>query len=76
MDDEARELLDHIDDSVRAMSGLFNGLLDISRLDAGVVEASRGPVAVQPLLERVCRDFECSRMRKACDSCCTSARYR
>jgi two-component system, sensor histidine kinase len=58
MDDEARELLDHIDDSVRAMSGLFNGLLDISRLDAGVVEASRGPVAVQPLLERVCRDFE------------------
>jgi len=58
MDDEASELLDHIDDSVRAMSGLFNGLLDISRLDAGVVEASRGPVAVQPLLERVCRDFE------------------
>jgi len=58
MDDEASELLDHIDDSVRAMSGLFNGLLDISRLDAGVVEASRGPVAVQPLLERACRDFE------------------
>jgi signal transduction histidine kinase/CheY-like chemotaxis protein len=58
MDDEARELLDHIDDSVRAMGGLFGGLLDISRLDAGVVEVSRGPVAVQPLLERVCRDFE------------------
>jgi signal transduction histidine kinase/CheY-like chemotaxis protein len=58
MDDEARELLDHIDDSVRAMGGLFGGLLDISRLDAGVVEVSRGPIAVQPLLERVCRDFE------------------
>ena len=58
MDDEARELLDHIDDSVRAMGGLFGGLLDISRLDAGVVEVNRGPVAVQPLLERVCRDFE------------------
>jgi signal transduction histidine kinase len=58
MDDEARELLDHIDDSVRAMSGLFGGLLDISRLDAGVVEVNRGPVAIQPLLERVCRDFE------------------
>jgi signal transduction histidine kinase len=40
------------------MSGLFGGLLDISRLDAGVVEVNRGPVAIQPLLERVCRDFE------------------
>jgi two-component system, sensor histidine kinase len=58
MDEEARELLDHIDDSVRAMGGLFGGLLDISRLDAGVVEVNRGPVAVQPLLERVCRDYE------------------
>lgn len=58
MDDEARGLLDHIDDSVRAMSGLFGGLLDISRLDAGVVEVNKEPVAVQPLLERVCRDHE------------------
>jgi signal transduction histidine kinase len=58
MDDEARELLDHIDDSVRAMGGLFGGLLDISRLDAGVVEVNRRPIAVQPLLERVCHDFE------------------
>src|SRR5687767_4019631 len=58
MDDEARELLDHIDDSVRAMGGLFGGLLDISRLDAGVVEVTRGPIAVQPLLQRVCHDFE------------------
>lgn len=58
MDEEARSLLDHIDDSVRAMGGLFGGLLDISRLDAGVVEVNRGPVAVQTLLERVCRDYE------------------
>ena len=58
MDDEARGLLDHIEDSVRAMGGLFGGLLDISRLDAGVVEVSRGPVAVGPLLDRVCRDYE------------------
>jgi two-component system, sensor histidine kinase len=58
MDDEARELLDRIDDSAPAMDGLFGGLLDISRFDAGVVEVNRGPVAVQPLPERVCRDFE------------------
>ena len=58
MDDEARGLLDHIDGSVRAMSGLFGGLLDISRLDAGVVEVNKSAVVVQPLLERVCRDYE------------------
>ena len=75
MDDEARELLDHIDDSVRAMGGLFGGLLDISRLDAGVVEVNRGPIAVQPLLERVCRDYRgAGATPKACSWCCTSVR--
>jgi hypothetical protein len=44
------------------MGGLLGGLLDISRLGAGVVEVNRGPVAVQPLLERVCRDFEVARV--------------
>jgi len=58
MDDEARGLLDHVDSSVQAMGGLFGGLLDISRLDAGVVEVTRTSVAIQPLLERVCRDYE------------------
>jgi signal transduction histidine kinase len=53
---EAVSLLDHVDSSVRAMSGLFNGLLDISRLDAGVVEVNRHSFAIQPILERICRD--------------------
>jgi signal transduction histidine kinase/CheY-like chemotaxis protein len=54
---EARRLLDHIDSSVQAMGGLFNGLLDISRLDAGVVEVNPQTFAMQPLLERICRDY-------------------
>ena len=58
MNAEARGLLDHIDTSVRALSGLFGGLLDISRLDAGVVEVRRAPFAIQPLMERVCKDYE------------------
>jgi signal transduction histidine kinase/ActR/RegA family two-component response regulator len=58
MDAQARGLLDHIDGSVRALSGLFGGLLDISRLDAGVVEVNRTPFAIQPIIERVCRDFD------------------
>jgi signal transduction histidine kinase/CheY-like chemotaxis protein len=56
-DPEASRMLDHIDTSVQAMGGLFNGLLDISRLDAGVVEVSADTFAIQPLLERICRDF-------------------
>ncbi|HEY7638168.1 MAG TPA: hybrid sensor histidine kinase/response regulator [Steroidobacteraceae bacterium] len=57
MDAEARSILDHVDESVRSMGSLFGGLLDISRLDAGVVEVSKMPVAVQPLLERACHDY-------------------
>jgi signal transduction histidine kinase/CheY-like chemotaxis protein len=64
MDAEARGLLDHIDTSVRALGGLFGGLLDISRLDAGVVEVSRTPFAIQPLLERVCRDYDSEAKKK------------
>jgi two-component system, sensor histidine kinase len=54
---EAAQMLDHIDTSVQAMGGLFNGLLDISRLDAGVVEVNAETFAIQPLLERICRDY-------------------
>jgi signal transduction histidine kinase/CheY-like chemotaxis protein len=57
MNSEARGLLDHIDGSVRAMGGLFGGLLDISRLDAGVVDVHRTAFAMQPLIDRVCRDY-------------------
>lgn len=57
-DEEGARMLDHIDTSVQAMAGLFNGLLDISRLDAGVVEVNIETFAIQPLLERICRDFE------------------
>ncbi len=56
VDHEAGRLLDNIDSSVQAMGGLFNGLLDISRLDAGVVEVNAQAFALQPLLERICRD--------------------
>jgi signal transduction histidine kinase/ActR/RegA family two-component response regulator len=56
-DSDGARMLDHIDTSVQAMGGLFNGLLDISRLDAGVVEVNTETFAIQPLLERICRDF-------------------
>jgi len=57
MDAGQRRLVDHIDDSVAAMDGLFTALLDISKLDAGVVEPQFQAVAIQPLFDRLHRDF-------------------
>lgn len=54
---ETRTLLDHIDDSVRSLGRLFGGLLDISRLDAGVVEVNRLSFAVRPIIQNVFREF-------------------
>jgi two-component system, sensor histidine kinase len=53
---EGNLLLDQIEASTNAMDELFTALLDISRLDAGVVEVHRRPFAVGPILDRICRD--------------------
>lgn len=57
MDKVARGLVDHIDQSVTAMDGLFASLLDISKLDAGVITPRIEPVAIRPLLERLHREI-------------------
>jgi len=57
MSDEMRRLVRQIGGSVTAMDGLFDSLLDISRLDAGVVEAHVENFPIGPLVERVCRDY-------------------
>jgi signal transduction histidine kinase/CheY-like chemotaxis protein len=57
LDGEPGRLLDRIDASVDAMNGLFNALLDISRLDAGIVEPNIQPFRVQTLLDRIHRDY-------------------
>ena len=49
-------LVDRIDQSVNAMDALFTAILDISRLDAGVVPVHRRPFAIGAVLERVCRE--------------------
>ena len=64
MDDEARRLLGHVDESVSAMNGLFGSLLDISRLDAGIIQAHARAFPVYPLLERICLDYAGEATRK------------
>lgn len=56
MEDEARRLVGHVEGSVTALDSLFASLLDISRLDAGVVQSNPQSFAIQPLLERICRE--------------------
>jgi two-component system, sensor histidine kinase len=53
----ALRILDRMELSTTAMGDLFSAILDISRLDAGVVEVRRQAFALQPLLDRVCQDF-------------------
>jgi signal transduction histidine kinase len=53
----AEPLVDQIEASLQALEGLFGALLDISRLDAGVVEVERGPFAIRSALDRVCREY-------------------
>ena len=56
LSEEAVELVDHIEASTAAMDTLFSALLDISRLDAGVVEVHPQVFAIGPLLARICRE--------------------
>jgi two-component system, sensor histidine kinase len=53
----ARRLLGHIESSIAALDELFTSLLDISRLDAGVISVNPISFPIQPMLERVCRDL-------------------
>lgn len=56
-DPAGRRTLASLQDSLRAMHGLFNSLLDISRLDAGVVSPSPRSIPLQPLIDRMRTDF-------------------
>ena len=64
MGDEARRLVDHIERSVSATDSLFGSLLDISRLDAGIIQSHPMVFPLQPLLERVCDDHTTDADRK------------
>jgi signal transduction histidine kinase/ActR/RegA family two-component response regulator len=54
---EGVHLVDRIEQSTIAMDSLFSAILDISRLDAGVIEAHAEAFDLQPLLDRICSDY-------------------
>ena len=61
---EVRELVVNINKSVEALDGLFNSLLDISKLDAGVIEPARAAFALQTLFDKLMRDYQPQALNK------------
>jgi signal transduction histidine kinase/CheY-like chemotaxis protein len=50
---DRRKLIEKIDSSIAAMNELFNALLDISKLDAGVLTSAVSDVALMQVLRRI-----------------------
>jgi len=56
-DDTVAPLIDHLDSSLNAVEGLLDGLLEISKLDAGVLEARVSDFAIDGLLRELDLEF-------------------
>jgi len=55
---EVRKVVDQIRTSIDALQNLFNALLDVSRLDAGVIQVEKTDFFLQSLLDKLVNDFE------------------
>jgi signal transduction histidine kinase/CheY-like chemotaxis protein len=54
---KSRQLVDHIGRATAAMGSLFDGLLNISRLDAGVIKPRRRHFPIDSLLDQIQREY-------------------
>jgi signal transduction histidine kinase/CheY-like chemotaxis protein len=63
-DTETRELIGHLDTSVRALQDLLDAILDISRLDARVETPCAEPVAIAALWEYMEPEFAAAAEQK------------
>src|SRR3569833_2519259 len=57
LDGEGRTVVGRIQDSIAVMESLFEGLLDVSKLDAGVVQARLAAVSVDAMFARLSQVF-------------------
>ena len=55
---ETEPLIKQIEDSIEAIDSMLNALLDISKLDAGVVRPNIGPVVVADLFKRLETEYQ------------------
>ena len=61
---DGRSIVTNIRRSVDVMEDLFNSLLDVSRLDAGIVRPRITTIALAPLMERVRVEYEPAAIQK------------
>ena len=54
---KSAELAAHMDASIASLDGLFTALLDVSRLDAGVIESRPATLELAPMFARIARDL-------------------
>ena len=58
LDSRTREISQNINVALQGMASQFDALLDISKLDAGVVRINAAPLEPRRLVERLVREFE------------------
>lgn len=64
LDDLSRDIVRHINTALRVLTTQLDALLDISKLDAGVVRVNPAAVNLRPFLERMCEDFDATAAAK------------
>lgn len=67
LDHDGRAVVNNIQESIAAMEALFVGLLDISRLDAGVVQPQVTAVSIDAIFDRLSQYFRPIAMERGID---------
>ena len=67
LDEGGRAVVVNIQDSIGTMEQLFNGLLDLSKLDAGVVQPRLAAVSIDALFDRLSHYFRPLAMERGLD---------
>jgi signal transduction histidine kinase/ActR/RegA family two-component response regulator len=57
LDERSREIVNHMNEAVEDLSSELDALLDISKLDAGVIEVQRETIAIKPFLRHLYEMF-------------------
>lgn len=68
LDERSRDIAQHMDTALQSLASQLDALLDVSKLDAGVVEVNNTPLSLKNLLERVYEEFVQDARDKGLDS--------
>jgi len=58
LDERSREVAKHMNTALQALASQLDALLDISKLDAGIIRVHRGTLELAPFLRQLHKEFE------------------